>query len=92
MINLILMAQTLHPDYSFNQALKNDFLKGILTSRARRSLEVEKINSLDQLADYSEKEIMQFQGFGKKTMIKLKQYMKENNRSFNSQIVNKNYE
>jgi len=53
---------------------------------------VEKINSLVQLADYSEKEIMQFQGFGKKTITKLKQYMKENNRSFNSQIVNKNYE
>ena len=92
MINLILMAQTLHPDYSVNQALKKDFLKGIITSRGRRSLEMEKIYSLEQLADYSEKEIMQFQGFGKNTMIKLKKYMKENNRSFNSQIVNKNYE
>lgn len=82
MINLILMAQTLHPDYSVNQALKNDFLKGILTSRGRRSLEMEKIYSLDQLADYSEKEIMQFQGFGKNTMIKLKKYMKEEQQIF----------
>jgi len=86
------MVQTLQPDDTLNQTLQNDFLKGILPSRTRRSLEMEKICSLDQLADYSEKEIMQFQGFGKNTMIKMKKYMKENHRTFISHPLNKNNE
>ena len=46
------------------------------------SLEKEKINSLEKLSDYSEKEIMQLHGFGKNTMVKLKNYMKENQVGF----------
>ncbi|MEF9479021.1 hypothetical protein OWR28_16015 [Chryseobacterium sp. 1B4] len=32
---------------------------------------------MEKLSDYSEKEIMQLHGFGKNTMVKLKNYMKE---------------
>jgi uncharacterized membrane protein (DUF106 family) len=32
---------------------------------------------LEKLSDYSEKEILQLHGFGKNTMMKLKDYMKE---------------
>jgi hypothetical protein len=35
-----------------------------------------KIDSLEKLSDYSEKEILQLHGFGKNTMQKLKAYMK----------------
>ena len=44
--------------------------------------EKEKIDSLEKLSDYSEKEIMQLHGFGKNTMQKLKVYMNENHVSF----------
>ncbi|WP_194304436.1 hypothetical protein [Chryseobacterium sp. C3] len=42
----------------------------------------EKIDSLEKLSEYSEKEIMQLHGFGKNAMQKLKAYMKENHVSF----------
>lgn len=92
MINLIIMAKALKPFSSVDHLTKNNFLQGVIAAPARRGLELEKIDSLDKLADYSEQEIMKFHGFGKNTMIKLKKYMKENNRSFNTHFSNNNYE
>lgn len=82
MINLIIMAKCLTSICVVNHVVENDFLKGIIAIPARRALEKEKIDSLEKLSDYSEKEIMQMHGFGKNAMEKLKNYMKENNVSF----------
>ncbi|WP_449397763.1 DNA-directed RNA polymerase subunit alpha C-terminal domain-containing protein [Chryseobacterium wanjuense] len=59
-----------------------EFLQGVIAMPARRALEKEKIDSLEKLSNYSEEEIMQLHGFGKNTMEKLKNYMKENHVSF----------
>ncbi|MFZ4929222.1 hypothetical protein [Chryseobacterium sp. Mn2064] len=77
MINLVIMSKSLNSIYAVNYDLQNGFLYGVITLAARRALEKEKIDSLDKLCDYSEKEIMQLHGFGKNTMVKLKNYMKE---------------
>jgi len=82
MINLIIMAKCLSSICVVNHVVENDFLKGIIAMPARRALGKEKIDSLEKLSDYSEKEIMQMHGFGKNAMGKLKNYMKENNVSF----------
>jgi len=82
MINLIIMAKCLSSICMVNHVVEGDFLQGIIGMPARRALEKEKINSLEKLSDYSEKEIMQLYGFGKNTMGKLKIYMKENHVSF----------
>lgn len=76
------MAKCLTSICVVNHVVENDFLEGIIAMPARRALEKEKIDSLEKLSDYSEKEIMQLHGFGKNTMGKLKNYMKENNVSF----------
>ncbi|MCA6068146.1 hypothetical protein JI747_013200 [Chryseobacterium sp. RG1] len=76
------MAKCLTSICVVNHVVENDFLRGIIAMPARRALEKEKIDSLEKLSDYSEKEIMQLHGFGKNTMGKLKNYMKENNVSF----------
>ncbi|KIC61396.1 hypothetical protein RM51_17420 [Chryseobacterium taiwanense] len=82
MINLIIMAKCLTSICVVNHVVENDFLRGVIAMPARRALGKEKIDSLEKLSDYSEKEIMQMHGFGKNTMEKLKNYMKENNVSF----------
>ncbi|AZA80168.1 hypothetical protein EG347_05200 [Chryseobacterium sp. G0186] len=61
-----------------NYDLTEDFLHGVIAIPARKALKKEKIDSLEKLSDYSEKEIMQLHGFGKNTMMKLKDYMQEN--------------
>ncbi|ROI06981.1 hypothetical protein EGI16_02850 [Chryseobacterium sp. G0240] len=63
--------------YAVNYDSKEEFLHGIIAIPARKALEKEKIDSLEKLSDYSEKEILELHGFGKNTMIKLKDYMKE---------------
>lgn len=63
-------------------SVPNDFLKGVVAMPARRALEKEKIDSLEKLADYSEEELLQFHGFGKTTIQKLKIYMRDNGKSF----------
>ena len=78
MINLVIMSKSLNSIYAFNYDSKEEFLHGVIAIPARKALEKEKINSLEKLSDYSEKEIMQLHGFGKNTMVKLKNYMKEN--------------
>ncbi|RNA62684.1 hypothetical protein D1631_12440 [Chryseobacterium nematophagum] len=82
MINLIIMAKCLSSICDVNHNRKEDFLKGVIALPARRALEKEKIDSLEKLSDYSEKEIIQFHGVGRYTIEKLKIYMKEHNVSF----------
>ena len=78
MINLVIMSKSLNSTYAFNDDSKEDFLYGIIAIPARRALIREKIDSLEKLSDYSEKEILQMHGFGKNTVEKLKSHMKEN--------------
>ncbi|MCX8534007.1 DNA-directed RNA polymerase subunit alpha C-terminal domain-containing protein [Chryseobacterium luquanense] len=82
MINLIIMAKCLSSICIMNHVVENNFLKGVIAKPARRALEKEKINSLEKLSEYSEKELLQMHGFGKNTVEKLKLYMKENHLSF----------
>jgi hypothetical protein len=76
------MAKCLSSICVVSHVVEGDFLQGIIAMPARRALEKEKINSLEKLSHYSEKEIMELHGFGKNAMEKLKIYMKENQVSF----------
>jgi DNA-directed RNA polymerase alpha subunit len=76
------MAKCLSSICVVSHVVEEDFLRGIIAMPARRALEKEKIDSLEKLSDYSEKEIMQLHGFGKNAMQKLKNYMNENHVSF----------
>ncbi|MFP3599180.1 hypothetical protein [Chryseobacterium sp. SIMBA_029] len=76
------MAKCLSSMYAVDHVVRGNFLRGIIASPARRALETEKIDSLEKLSDYSEEEILQFHGFGKNAMEKLKNHMKENQLSF----------
>ncbi|WP_228439968.1 helix-hairpin-helix domain-containing protein [Chryseobacterium phocaeense] len=78
------MAKCLSSICAVNHVVKknNNFLSGVIAIPARRSLEREKIDSLEKLSDYSEEEIMKLHGFGKNAMEKLKIYMKEHEISF----------
>jgi len=76
------MSKSLSSIYAFNYDSSEEFLHGVIAIPARKALEKEKINSLEKLSDYSEKEIMELHGFGKNAMMKLKNYMKENKVSF----------
>lgn len=78
MINLIIMSKSLTSIYAVNYNPKDEFLYGVIAIPARRALEKEKIDSLEKLSDYSENEILQLHGFGKNTIVKLKNYMEEN--------------
>ncbi|WP_054509579.1 hypothetical protein [Chryseobacterium sp. ERMR1:04] len=82
MINLVIMAKCLSSFCVVNHVVKGEFLQGVIAMPARRTLEREKIDSLEKLSNYSEEEVMQFHGFGKNTMMKLKNYMKEQQVSF----------
>ncbi|WP_228452022.1 DNA-directed RNA polymerase subunit alpha C-terminal domain-containing protein [Chryseobacterium sp. G0186] len=72
------MSKSLNSIDAVNYDLTEDFLHGVIAIPARKALKKEKIDSLEKLSDYSEKEIMQLHGFGKNTMMKLKDYMQEN--------------
>lgn len=82
MINLVIMAKCLSSICAVSHVVQGEFLQGVIAMPARRALEKEKIDSLEKLSNYSEEEIMQLHGFGKNTMEKLKNYMKENHVSF----------
>lgn len=82
MINLLIMAKCLSSVCAVNHVVQGTFLQGVIATPARRTLEKEKIDSLEKLSDYSEEEMMQFHGFGKNTMEKLKKHMNENQFSF----------
>nr|WP_315035360.1 DNA-directed RNA polymerase subunit alpha C-terminal domain-containing protein [uncultured Chryseobacterium sp.] len=76
------MSKSLNSIYAVNFDCSDEFLRGIIAIPARKALEKEKINSLEKLSDYSEKEILQLHGFGKNTVMKLKDYMKEHQMCF----------
>lgn len=84
MINLVIMAKCLRSICTDNHAVESNFLQGIIAMPARRALEKEKIDSLAKLTHYSENELMKFHGFGKNTILKLKNHMKEHNVSLKS--------
>jgi len=79
------MAKCLSSICAVSHVVKGDFLQGIIAVPARRALEKEKIDSLEKLSGYSEKEIMQLHGFGKNAMEKLKNHMKEHQISFKNE-------
>ncbi|WP_449387077.1 hypothetical protein [Chryseobacterium lineare] len=72
------MAKCLSSICAVSHAAHGNFLQGIIPLPARRTLEKEKIDSLEKLSDYSEKEILQMHGFSKNAVQKLKVYMMEN--------------
>ncbi|WP_228412784.1 DNA-directed RNA polymerase subunit alpha C-terminal domain-containing protein [Chryseobacterium sp. G0162] len=76
------MSKSLNSIYAVSYDPEEDFLLGVIAVPARRALKKEKIDSLEKLSDYSEKEILQLHGFGKNAMMKLKDYMKENQMCF----------
>lgn len=60
---------------------KGGFLS-MLSAPARRALEKQEITTLQQLATYSEAEILAFHGIGKTTIPKLKTVLGKNGLSF----------
>lgn len=62
---------------------KSGFLS-ILSAPARRALEHHGINTLQQLSQYTEKEILQFHGMGPASLPKLRATLEENGLSFKS--------
>ena len=82
MINLVIMSKSLNSIYAVSYDAEDDFLLGVIAIPARRALKKEKIDSLEKLSDYSEKEILQLHGFGKNTVMKLKDHMKEHQMCF----------
>lgn len=60
---------------------KNGFLS-LLAAPARRALENNNINTLKQLAAFSEEEILKFHGMGKFSIPKLKNVLAEKGLSF----------
>ena len=60
---------------------KNSFLSNI-SAPARSALENNAISTMEQLANYSEKEILNFHGMGKSTIPILKKALKEQRLTF----------
>jgi len=60
---------------------KDNFLS-LLVAPARRALENNGILTLEQLSEYSEKEILNFHGMGKSTIPKLQKLLSERNLTF----------
>ncbi len=82
MINLVIMSKSLNSIYTVSYDPEDDFLLGVIAIPARKALKKEKIDSLEKLSDYSEKEILQLHGFGKNAMMKLKDHMKKHQMYF----------
>jgi DNA-directed RNA polymerase alpha subunit len=59
----------------------NGFLS-MLSAPARRALENNGITTLEQLSKYSEKELLQFHGFGKSSIPKLHAALQKQNLTF----------
>ena len=64
---------------------ENGFLS-LLSAPARRALESNGITSLQQLSNYSEKEILQFHGMGPASLPKLRTALQTNGLSFKNKI------
>ncbi|MBE8720796.1 RNA polymerase alpha subunit C-terminal domain-containing protein [Sphingobacterium pedocola] len=61
---------------------KDNFLS-LLGAPARRALENNGISTLEQLSNFSEKEVLNFHGMGKSTIPKLQKLLSERNMTFN---------
>lgn len=59
-------------------------LLSLVSAPARRALESLGIDSIEQLANYSEKEISNLHGIGKSGIVILKKELKKHKRSFSS--------
>jgi hypothetical protein len=66
--------------------LKDNFLS-LLGAPERRALENNGITTLEQLAKYSEKEVLNFHGMGKSTIPKLEKLLSDKNLAFNSNSI-----
>jgi predicted RecB family nuclease len=62
---------------------KDSFL-ALIAALARRALNNNGIATLEQLSTCSEKEILNFHGMGKSTILKLQKLLADQNLSFNS--------
>lgn len=82
MINLVIMTKCLRSACAVSHSAHGNFLHGIIPLPARRTLEKERIDSLEKLSEYSENEILRMPGFGKSTLQKLKIYMMESDMYF----------
>ncbi len=82
MINLVIMTKCLRSACAVSHSAHGNFLHGIIPLPARRTLEKEKIDTLEKLSDYSEDEIRQMCGFNKSTLQKLKLHMMESDMYF----------
>lgn len=60
---------------------KDSFLS-LLVAPARRALENNGITTVEQLSNYTEKEILSFHGLGKSTIPKLQKILSEHNLTF----------
>lgn len=59
-----------------------DHFFSLLAAPARRALENTGITTLDQLSEYTEKEILNLHGMGKSTISKLQKLLSENKLTF----------
>jgi hypothetical protein len=64
-----------------NRAIQQPFLK-ILPAPARRALENANIDSLQRLSNCTETELLQLHGFGKSSITKLTEYLKNEGLKF----------
>ena len=62
----------------------NDNFLSLIGAPARRALENNGITTLEQLSEYSEKEILSFHGMGRSTIPKLQKLLSDNELSFKS--------
>ena len=62
--------------------LTNDNFLSLLVAPARRALENNGITSLEQLSNYSRKEVLKFHGMGKSSIPKLEKLLSDQNMSF----------
>lgn len=69
------------PECEKESTPKNKFLS-LLSSPARRALENNGVTSLEELSNFSEKEILEFHGMGPASLPKLRSSLKEVGLSF----------
>lgn len=63
-------------------ALPKDNFLSILSAPSRRALENNGITTLEQLSNYSKKEVLKFHGMGKSSIPKLEKLLSDQNMSF----------
>ena len=68
----------------------NDNFLALIAAPARRALETNGITKLQQLSEYSEKEVLNFHGMGKSTIPKLQKLLSDKELTFKSRQPFKN--